>query len=71
MGKAMIVIPSLIFVILLGLMWYFKPPFVAAKDSTTGKRSLVWKRALISDIVLTIAAVVVIFMFAPELFTMF
>jgi hypothetical protein len=70
MGKAMIVIPTLVFVILLGLMWYFKPPFVAAKDST-GKRSLVWKRALISDIVLTIAAVVVIFMFAPEVMTMF
>jgi hypothetical protein len=71
MGKAMIVIPTLIFVILLALMWYFKPPYVGAKDKTTGKRYLVWKRALISDLVLTIAAVVVIFMFAPEVMTMF
>jgi hypothetical protein len=52
-------------------MWYFKPPYVGAKDKTTGKRYLVWKRALISDLVLTIAAVVVIFMFAPEVMTMF
>jgi hypothetical protein len=69
MGKAMLIIPPIIFVILLGLMWYFKPPYVGAKDST-GKRALVWKRALIIDVVLTITAVVLLFMFAPEIMMM-
>ena len=69
MGKAMIIIPTLVFAILLGIMWYFKPPYVGSKDST-GKRVLVWKRALIADVVLTIAAIVVLFMFAPEVMMM-
>ena len=65
----MIIIPTVIFAILLGIMWYFKPPYVGAKDST-GKRVVVWKRALIVDLVLTISLVVLLFMFAPEVMLM-
>ena len=68
MGKAMLIIPIVIYVILLGLMFYFKPPYVAA--TTNGVRALVWKRALIADLILTIGAVVLLFMFAPEVMLM-
>jgi hypothetical protein len=70
MGKAMIIIPAFIYAILLAFMFWKKPMFVAANDSS-GKRALIWKRALITDLVITIALVVVMFMFAPEVFTMF